>query len=273
MTVSLKAILILCLSLPFANAFGYLNTVQVPTMQMPIATWSGLDGPFEGLNLVNPKDCEKSYNGTQPGEPFSYYCQPDTLYSWTEPSAVDLRIKSLKDSNWGGSWNPLFLTRAPISTFAYGSVSIRIKLKKGVKFKIETSHCEVSAAEAETTVYATNFIVREFLICSPKVIESISYGTKNHYDEIIRDYKQHVTNPQKASFYFYESDDIFKTSTIDGRVFSKEKIIANMRKHLSLIENKDSFIIFNPSSATELQTQKEHFLTEHPIYFHTTNED
>lgn len=270
---SLLAVSLLFIVFQFsASAFAQSD---FPTSEMPIQVFHGPNKPFTGDNLVQCPECDKNTYSEEikDNEIFNEKNKPDTLYSWTKIEWAQNRFNSLLDDKWEGMWRPLFLTRAPLSSYPYGDVSLRIKLKTGVKFKREKSHCEVPLTEAESTIYMFSGMMNEFVICSPKVIESMSISTKEHYDEMIRDYLQHKSKPQFASYYmrignskdngFFDSHEICP----DSVCYKEEKLISNLKLILELISNNQSQIVFNPDIPVKNRSAKEHFSTASPIYF------
>lgn len=248
---------------------------ELPTSEMPIRVFHGQYKPFAGDSLIQCPECDKNTYSeeTKDTEIFNEKNRPDTLYSWTKIEWARGRFESLQVEKWQGMWRPLFLTRAPLSSYPYGDVSLRIKLRAGIKFKREKTHCEVPVAEAESTIYMFSGMMNEFLICSPKVIESISISTKEHYDEMVRDYLQHKLNPESASYYMRignsKDNGFFNSHEIcpDSVCYKEEKLISNLKITLQLISNNRSQILFNPDLPAIKRTVKEHFSTTSPIYF------
>lgn len=249
--------------------------IEVPTSEKPIQVFRGSNKSFTGESLVRCPECDKNTYSEEvkDNEIFNEKNKPDTLYSWTKIEWAKSRFDSLLTEKWQGMWRPLFLTRAPLSSYPYGEVSLRIKLKAGVKFKREKSHCEVPIIEAESTIYMFSGMMNEFVICSPKVIESISIATKEHYDEMIRDYLQHKSKPQFASYYMRignsEDNGFFDSGHIcpDSVCYKEDKLISNLKTTLELISNNQSQIVFNPDVPIKNRSAKEHFNTTSPIYF------
>lgn len=264
MTKSFSFTVVLVAGLLLLGASNAHAFAHAPTEKDLVQVWSGSNKPFTGSSQVDPQVCDvwqAKKGGTE--------CEPDTLYSWSDIKWADVRLQSLQTPEWNGIWRHLFLTRAPISTFPYGNISMRIKLKAGVKFKDSKARCDVPVEEAETTVYVRTSMLSEFIICSPKVIHSISYGTKEHYDEIIRDYSQHKLNPAAASYYYLMSPkfDLFHTPSVDSVSYSEASLVNNIKFHFGIIVQQKSVLLFNPDLPEDSKTETEHFKTTKPIYF------
>jgi hypothetical protein len=81
----------------------------------------------------------------------------------------------------GYDGNTIFTTPSASSTFGYGLIPVRFKIKKGTPFK-ETTY---GARMHSVGVRLGRF--QDFTIQDPSVIENWSYGTPELYDEIVRD--------------------------------------------------------------------------------------
>ncbi len=142
-------------------------------------------------------------------------CQPDTLYSWGDAAKLQWFNDNLGD---GKAWpqrlpRSLFTTATATGTLGYGDYPIRFKLKSGVKFKVARNQgwrCEdfltsglLKESELSTTVVARvekrndGFSFLEFIVCSPRVIESWSHGTQEALDEMVREYAWITTHDHK----------------------------------------------------------------------------
>jgi hypothetical protein len=256
------------------------NAQQLPSLKNLVQVFDGLNAPFIGSNLVPCGKCDDPHHENPLTGEFDKenplndeLYRPDTVYSWMQPENVKSRLDSLNVQTWQGMWRPLFLTRAPLASYPYGSVSLRFKIKPGVHFKRERNHCKVSLSEAETTVYVFAGLMSEFVICSPKVIESVSFAMKEHYDEMIRDLIQHKERPEAASYYmrfsqtgdrgFFNSGD----ACPDNMCYRESTLMNNLRATLRLILRNQSRLVYNPDTMPSEQTELRHFQTLRPIYF------
>lgn len=91
----------------------------------------------------------------------------------------------------------LYLWRTPVGSFGYGDLSIRIKLKPNVKFKLIgrfERKCPISPEQDANTVYVwdgqgMNHLegYSEYILCSSGPVESWSYGMPQALEEIKRE--------------------------------------------------------------------------------------
>lgn len=205
-------------------------------------------------------------------------CLPDTLYSW----GPDVKLKNLEQWMGNGKWvsefRPLFTIPSPFSTFGYGPISIRIKLKRNLKWKVNDFGCSGTKEEYKNTIYVRNKDYFDVVICSPEVIESWSVGYKEHYDEIIKDKNWIQKNDCSSDkCYIYQSAQFCSDSNmrcfnrnIDNYDFAERTFKSNLEVLLDFIESEKSKLYCNPSVKKEDCTIENHFQTNHPIYF---NED
>lgn len=146
------------------------------------------------------------FSGTLDRHEFRPECAPDVLYSWQKEEKINWETFSrnpLRKESYLYTW------RTPISTYAYGAIQIRLKLKKGVNFKWVIKNqglnfrCPIPELEKTIYVMTTTYekVVSEYLVCSSDVVESWSVFTKeaqleaqNEYSYILK--HQHET-PQK----------------------------------------------------------------------------
>jgi hypothetical protein len=136
-------------------------------------------------------------------------CYPTILYSWGSQNYVTAIIHGLESApNWKipvssllrGPKATLSMALTPASTIMYGESSIRIKLKKGIKYRIFSgmaawTNCDEldPRKNLDDTVFVLSKpvvgsgVTYEIAICNFNVIDSISTGTERHYDETLRD--------------------------------------------------------------------------------------
>jgi hypothetical protein len=109
-------------------------------------------------------------------------------YSWGPPKKVENIRKIIGDGQtWNGPPNGnagvgngrVWATISPVSTYSYGLVPIRFKFKPKTRFS--------ENQEKSGTVQDNYHGLEDFIIYDSSVIESWSYGTPEHYDEIIKD--------------------------------------------------------------------------------------
>ncbi|MGK5085693.1 hypothetical protein WDW37_20585 [Bdellovibrionota bacterium FG-1] len=201
-------------------------------------------------------------------------CRPDTLYSWgTSGKLGNLQQAMGEATPWASEMGDLFLARAPISTFAYGPIPIRVKLKAGVQFFGGVGlGCYGTDDIKNTVFYRNDGMYSDWAICSPSVIHSWSFAQPEHYDEMVLDYqglKKHL--PLSVDFYAfqqYEAGTYFYGGNFDGyTVFTEEMF---MRKLVGILKDtldQVGHIYYNPGIPPSEMTRAKHFETDHPVYF------
>ena len=239
------------------------------------------------------KSCEEkatSYNLTKNQDGvITPECSPDTLYSWGSFEKINWYRQNLKPGkNWSGTLErSLFTVSMPASTFGYGAIPMRFKLKKNTRIKLlknpSVNTCEgylndgsLTQAELKNTIIAryddsigNDLSLFEYIVCSSDVIESWSYSTPEHFDEILKDNQWKTTQ----NYYFWEG--YFKKNGVDqyidadigdpGVDFSVESFTNRMTALKRFIRSGYGEVISrNPSL-----TRATHFQTAHPIYFNT----
>jgi|GEM_PF-3933680 hypothetical protein len=207
-------------------------------------------------------------------------CFPDTYYSWGDYKKLQLYSENLNNETWAGTFGrPLFMTQSPVATFGYGPIAMRIKIKKTVKAKLifkrqaNKKLCEyLEPSEVDNTILViqwSNYSGSglDYILCSGGPVESWSYGTKTHYDEIVRDITWINTNKSdNYQAYFLDTRNLPEIfgSNLDGKVFSKQRLADALAYHRSLVENKLGQIFYAPG---EVKNHKRHFHTRMPIYY------
>jgi hypothetical protein len=205
-------------------------------------------------------------------------CIPDTFYSWGDFDKIAWYKQNMGDGKWIGELErPLFTTQSPVGTFAYGNVSMRIKIKATTKVKyIEGSgRCEVlTKKEKQDTMlirYFTasgdnNYTGVDYIFCSTGPIESWSFGTRAHYDEIVRDYVW-IENHNFKDYELYIKDggvDKFIGLNIDAHDFTEEKLQGNLNLHRQMANLRAGKVFYAPGAD---QNPDSHFMTRKPIYY------
>lgn len=210
-------------------------------------------------------------------------CKTDTLYSWGDIA----KIQALEGQIGGHltSWRPirtLYATRGPISTFGYGDLSIRIRLRDNVQFRQHNAflRCDLEGDKHKGIVYLrADGYFSDWTFCDPDVIHSWSYGTPEHYDEIVQELIGHdVALKQNSSVIgwvevysglHHQKSSIFFDGTIDDRKnYSRRVLSQNMTTHLRWIENNSQGVVhFNPALNQTEKTREKHFSTQYPTHF------
>ncbi len=211
-------------------------------------------------------------------------CQPDTLYTWLP---ID-RLQSFQsvmghDVAWVTSSPAIYAAKGPLASFGYGSVSVRFKLKKGVKFKVApviSEKCsEISESEKENTVFVRidpMDTLADYTFCSPQVLHSWSYGTQPHYDEMVRDlrvlkslYEQGIDLRGKMELYSSkQGSDFFRKSNLDvGVDFTFEKLVSNFASASKLIRQGPQLFVNPNLGVNSAASFADHFQSRERMYF------
>ncbi len=162
---------------------------------------------------------------TGPGSDLPQSCAPDVLYSWGgDPKLKGFKWRMDDGGTWSGSPDPdaqvasgtVFASMSAVSTFMYGPIAIRFKIKPGVRFPFTS----FGGAPGVVT-YRTGSQYQDFAIDDTSVIESWSYDTPQMYDEIVRD-AMRIASGKRAIKYEtgepggYGYDRLFSDGNIDG---------------------------------------------------------
>lgn len=130
--------------------------------------WAGI--PYDRAGIYHPE------------------CRPQILYSWlTSSNLIDVN-----DSIWPFRRGYAFMFRSPLGSAMYGSFSYRVKLRPDVEYKLEPwtpdhAKCRHPDAEKRRTLYVSQDAASgfsEYVICSPDIVASWSFGTLEHLEEM-----------------------------------------------------------------------------------------
>jgi hypothetical protein len=271
---------------------------KVESLQSHLHVWSGPEVSKTGnpwRNCYNSHDWEEPLATDAQGNLRSD-CAPDTLYTWGPAKKVAALEQEMGESNW---WlqQTLFTTATPVATFNYGQYPIRIKLKKNVNFKIirgdstagnplqgDCNH--MSDEQMLNTVLVRVFndgdeVGLEYVLCSAGPIHSWSFGTRKHYDEMVRE-TAFILNPANqnsnpkhgADYQTYIEDPHnfhprFFGSQIDGDAYTEAGLAKDLSRVLDLSANRAGKVYVNPDSHTQPEADlRAHFETKMPSYFH-----
>lgn len=198
-------------------------------------------------------------------------CRGDTFYSWGSLHKIESLKKVMGQGIWQKQMQALYLARTPISSFGYGPYAVRVKVRSDVSWKrIDYSVTPCSSGNVDKTIYFRTKPVYEsalfdIIVCSPQVIESWSYGTREHYDEIVKDVEWTILKKRSEELTeMYINDPKFLNEKgIDGMDFRVEGIYPRLKNHLNLSRENKGEIFSNPS----ISRRAEHFQTRYPIYF------
>lgn len=201
-------------------------------------------------------------------------CQPDVLYSWGPLSKLNNIQRHLPDGeDWTGNPNPyktstgVWATISPVSTFNYGLIPIRFKLKK------ETPFTNRKDTDREGIIAYSLPDLMDFIIPSGEYIESWSYGTIELYDEIVKDILR-IRSGKKVVTYYHLTQDLVHTTNNIKRVF-KSGVPENEKQTEAVLKTRLLALIkmiLNNEGKVSYQNQacrnwKMHYSTEKPTYF------
>ncbi len=201
-------------------------------------------------------------------------CRGDTFYSWGSLKKIDSLKSVMGIKPWQNKMQALYLARTPIGSFGYGLYAVRVKVRADVQWKrIDYGVTPCSTGDIDKTIFFRTKQVYEsslfdIIICSPQVIESWSYGTKEHYDEIVKDVEWTINKKRSEDITeMYINDPKFLNAQgIDGMDFRIEGITSRLKAHLKISQENTGEVFAHPL----LKSKHEHFLTNYSIYF---NED
>lgn len=201
-------------------------------------------------------------------------CRGDTFYSWGTLKKIESLKSVMGSTSWANKMQALYLARTPIGSFGYGPYAVRVKVRSDVGWKrIDYSVTPCSSGDIDRTIFFRTKPVYEsalfdIIICSPHVIESWSYGTKEHYDELVKDVEWTINKKRSEDITeMYVNDPRFLNAQgIDGMDFRIEGITPRLKSHLKISQENTGEVFAHPA----LKKITEHFQTKYPIYF---NED
>ncbi len=115
----------------------------------------------------------------------------------------------------------------------------------------------------------------EYVICSMNVIESWSYGTRDFYDEFVRDTRRFVEgwDLPGAPSYIRRRESDGKTRPIlfgivtDHRPFTQRHLIQALKLQLDLAATGRGQVFLNPHGGNSKELRRRHFKTATPSWF------
>jgi hypothetical protein len=218
-------------------------------------------------------DCEQiqwGMLGMSPDGYVSQNCKPDTLYSWGPREKLDVIKQSIPDGKeWKGDINPqakiahgtVFTSVSPASTFGYGKIVIRFKIKKEIPYHRET----MGAQDHEIGVRMEE--CQDFCIKDSSVVESWSYGTPEIYDEVVRDALR-IASGKQAWVYFAHKPkgkglQRVYSQPVDNHVQSEENLKQNLLELIREILNHEGGVFFPKNGCRD---RAQHFSTDKHSY-------
>lgn len=194
-------------------------------------------------------------------------CSPDVVYSWGNKEKLEVMKASMpNDGVWTGSPNPekenVFTAITPATTYAYGPIQVRFKIKKGTTF-IEKYFSSGPNVIVNTSMF------QEFILRHGEVIESWSYGTPEQYDETIKDIVRISSGKRAQAYYVYQKPrgfgiHRFLSKLADGLVDNKQMLKKHLLEMIRMILNKEGRIHYSQNSC---HNRSNFFATDKPTYF------
>ncbi len=246
----------------------------------------GMDAPIgEFLKLWYPDNKSEAevdtyfFHCQEPWGPIGGYfdlrpkCRPDVLYSWGGIAKLKEIQETLPDDQiWTGSPNPsrkqIYTALSPISTYAYGLVQIRFKVRSEIPFIAGSKY-----GDFPKQVRVATLSYQEFIIDDASILESWSYGTPEQYDEIVKDILRISSGKRAQGFYIGppEERDLSVSgmnriygSLADGLAVTEETLKRNLLELIRMILNREGRIHY---AQDVCRSRRKHFLTERPTYF------
>ena len=169
-------------------------------------------------------------------------CISDTFYSWGPAAKVESLKKTMNDGgDWHGNPNPghnLDTLSSAVGSFGYGSIPVRLKLK------------------------SNNFGFGEIVVDDANEVESWSYGTPEHYDEIVRDILR-AKSGKPWHGYSALGGQLFDIGTLDRHEFTEEKLKDSLLIMIRTILAGEGRIFYSKGSCRNRHLT---FLTRFPTY-------
>ena len=229
-------------------------------------------------------------------------CMPEVLYTWRSGAMVSLYEWQMGDGKWSEKQGPsshtaFFASRVPGATYGYGSfdesggIAIRTRLRPGTKFKYLGHNAappdcaKLNPAEAKSTVYVRinagpegnrdweSYSGEDFMLCSTGPVASWSYGTKEHYDELVRDLRFALGPATAGEWPGYMRAKLFGApgseaalfhGNSDRHPFTQTQLIASLRAQLSLSAGDQGAVHYAPDLREE---KPAHFGFRRPVWF------
>lgn len=194
-------------------------------------------------------------------------CRPDVLYSWGSVEKISTLLGVLADGGtWRGKPNPVantggvYATISPVGTFNYGSDPIRIRLKPGIRF----GNIDQNPAP-NRVMYEPRRGVNDFLIDRAEAIESWSFATPQHYDEIVEDILRIVSGSNAVVYVLRVPEEsglsrLFNL-TVPERGFANEELLKqNLLRMLSRIVHEQGRVMYSSGTC---RNENMHFMNKY----------
>ncbi len=180
-------------------------------------------------------------------------CVLDTVYRWGSAEKLQRLQASLPDNaKWTGGFNNnhgTYTLASAIGSYGYGLIPIRIKLKPGVTVGVIFDHFLNNKAD----------------------VESWSFGTPEHYDEIVRDYRRFKSGGfwigYPATYTLIKSPtgkaQLFFPKPLDGKEFSERALKLSLLEMIRTILQGRGRIYFSEGACRNRESA---FQTAYPTF-------
>jgi len=195
-------------------------------------------------------------------------CRPDVLYSWGTVQKSHLTRHLPDGAEWTGpvtTYNmaiangTVFTSISAVSTFGYGDTLMRFKIKPGTPFNFQN----FGASPGQVSVRADTF--HDFAISDAAVLESISIGTPEIYDEIIRDIVRYQSGKRVSVYVSNQETGIARlfAQAIDGHDQSEAHLKLNLIEIIREITSGEGQMVYAKGSC---RNRARKFSTAYPNY-------
>jgi hypothetical protein len=181
------------------------------------------------------------------------HIQIDTVYSWGPLAKIKSLESRMRDGGeWHGNPNPghrLDTLASPLGSYGYGIVPVRIRLSP------------IPAWMEVVLRLDYDYVVGD-------EIESWSYGTPEHYDEIVRDYLRFKSGEPWIGYMptadDHDNDRLFFESSLDGHAFNPDALKNSLREMIRMVLNGEGRIYY---AKGQCRNRSLEFQTRFPTYF------
>jgi hypothetical protein len=249
---------------------------------------------FNQTYAYNLEECRKnSETGTtipfDSNGKFFKECAPDTLYSWQPARKVQQLARESSSRNILPIEEELFFWRTPAGTFAYGDMAMRVKLKPNAKFVLidrvqRDKGCDYLTQSFQKDAIFVHYFFKtkgsEYILCSDKSVDSWSYGTQTHLDEIKTEVAfidcqngnwdnvdRYWSNKKDSGRFGFTVDTLFPfpLSVLNyASPWTNSTLIEHINNIEKIIEKSEGYIF---ESEDAKKNKRDHFHTETGQYY------
>lgn len=225
-------------------------------------------------------DCEDSDMGPFRTPPATsevpQECHPDTLYSWGSKDKARLFNHLPDGEQWIGkattykgaiSDGAVFCSISAVSTFGFGDVLIRYKIKPKTPYYFQAMGAKPNSVGVRT--YDT---WHDFTIVDTNILESVSMGTPEIYDEVVRDILRFQSNKRVSVYTWSGGAGIERLyhQQVDGHDQSESHLKKNLLELLREILNGEGIITYSKGSC---RNRARAYSTTFPSYIQPRSTD